>query len=72
MCQMETSTGGSCAVFTQRCLLGYLGSYLMSQIPCYKVPFREGRVIMKCLGVVGASEADGLIQCVYILHLVLL
>lgn len=47
-------------------LEGYLGSYSMGQSPCYKVPFREGRGIMKSLDVIWASEADGLSQCLLV------
>lgn len=47
-------------------LEGYLGSYSMGQSHCYKVPFREGRGIMKSLGVIWASDADGLSQCLLV------
>ena len=66
MCQMENSIGGSCAVCTQKCLLGSLGAHLIDRSFCYKVPFREGRGIMECLGVLGALAADGLNQCLLI------
>ena len=51
--------GGLCDVFTQRCLLGYLGSYLMSQNPCYKVPFKQSHHEMfRCGGTLRGRWTD--------------
>ena len=63
MCQMENSIGGSCVVCIQRCLLGYLGAHMIGWSFCYKLPFREGRGIMKCLGMLEVLGTDGLNQC---------